>query len=304
MKFVTFRQGNRTAAGLVIEGERVLDLSEGVPGLAGAKSALEVVLAGEAGLAAVREAGKRANAGNTLALSAVRLLAPIPHPRKNVFCVGRNYLEHVAEGYRARGTEMKLPEFPQFFTKPQTAIIGPGDDIPYDPQVTQKLDYEVELGVVIGKRGKNIPKDKALGHVFGYTIINDVTGRDLQRRHEQWFKGKALDGSCPMGPHIVHASAIKDPQALDIKLRVNGEQRQSSNTKLMIFDLKTIIEQLSLGLTLEPGDVIATGTPSGVGFAMNPPGLLKGGDAIEAEVEGIGILKNTVREIPHRVESE
>jgi len=282
----------------------VLDLSEGVAGLAGAKSALDVVLAGEAGLAAVREAGKRANAGNTLALSAVRLLAPIPHPRKNVFCVGRNYLEHVAEGQRARGTELKLPEFPQFFTKPQTAIIGPGDDIPYDPQVTQKLDYEVELGVVIGKRGKNIPKDKALAHIFGYTIINDVTGRDLQRRHEQWFKGKALDGSCPMGPHIVHTSAIKDPQALDIKLRVNGEQRQSSNTKLMIFDLKTIIEQLSLGMTLEPGDVIATGTPSGVGFAMNPPGLLKGGDVIEAEVEGIGILKNAVREIPHRVESE
>jgi 2-keto-4-pentenoate hydratase/2-oxohepta-3-ene-1,7-dioic acid hydratase in catechol pathway len=229
---------------------------------------------------------------------------PIPRPAKNVFCVGRNYVEHVAEGYRARGTEMKLPEFPQFFTKPQTAIIGPGDDIPYDPQVTQKLDYEVELGVVIGKRGKNIPKDRALGHVFGYTIINDVTGRDLQRRHEQWFKGKALDGSCPMGPHIVHASSIKDPQALDIKLRVNGEQRQSSNTKLMIFDLKTIIEQLSLGLTLEPGDVIATGTPSGVGFAMNPPGLLKGGDVVEAEVEGIGILKNAVREIPHRIESE
>ena len=304
MKLVTFRQGNRTAAGLVIDGDRVLDLSEGVPGLAGAKSVLEVVLAGEAVLAAVPEAGKRANAGNTLALSALKLLAPIPHPRKNVFCVGRNYVEHVAEGYRARGTEMKLPEFPQFFTKPQTAIIGPGDDIPYDPQVTQKLDYEVELGVVIGKRGKNIPKDRALSHVFGYTIINDVTGRDLQRRHEQWFKGKALDGSCPMGPHVVHASAIKDPQTLDIKLRVNGEQRQSSNTKLMIFDLKTIIEQLSLGMTLEPGDVIATGTPSGVGFAMNPPGLLKGGDVIEAEVEGIGILKNTVREIPHRVESE
>ncbi|HYC14186.1 MAG TPA: fumarylacetoacetate hydrolase family protein [Stellaceae bacterium] len=304
MKFVTFRQGNRTAAGLLIDGDRVLDLSEGVSGLAGAKSALEVVLAGEVGLAAAREAGKRANSGNTLALSAVKVLAPIPHPRKNVFCVGRNYLEHVAEGHRARGTEIKLPEFPQFFTKPQTAIIGPGDEIPYDPQVTQKLDYEVELGVIIGKRGKNISKDRALSHVFGYTIINDVTGRDLQRRHEQWFKGKALDGSCPMGPHIVHASAIKDPQTLDIKLRVNGEQRQSSNTKLMIFDLKTIIEQLSLGMTLEPGDVIATGTPSGVGFAMNPPGLLKGGDKIEAEVEGIGILANAVREIPHRVDSE
>lgn len=300
MKFVTFRRGDRTSAGLLLDGDRVLDLSE-VPGLK-AQSALDVVLAGEAGVAAAREAAKRANAGNTLALSAVKLMAPIPQPRKNVFCVGRNYVEHVAEGFRARGAEVKLPEFPQFFTKPQTAVIGPGDEIPYDATVTQKLDYEVELGVIIGKRGKNIPKDRALAHVFGYTVINDVTARDLQRRHEQWFKGKGIDGSCPMGPHIVHASAIKDAQALDIKLRVNGEQRQSSNTKHMIFDLKAIIESLSLGMTLEPGDVIATGTPSGVGFAMTPPNFLKDGDVVEAEVEGIGILKNTVREVPHRVE--
>ena len=223
-------------------------------------------------------------------------------PVRRVFCVGRNYLEHVAEGYRARGADIKVPEFPQFFTKPATAIIGPGDDIPYDIEVTQKLDYEVELGVIIGKRGKNIPKDRALSHIFGYTIINDVTGRDLQRRHDQWFKGKGLDGSCPMGPHIVHASLLKNPQALNIKLRVNGEERQSSNTKMMIFDLPAIIESLSLGMTLEPGDVIATGTPSGVGFAMTPPGLLKGGDVVEAEVEGIGVLTNTGREIPHKVE--
>jgi 2-keto-4-pentenoate hydratase/2-oxohepta-3-ene-1,7-dioic acid hydratase in catechol pathway len=300
MKFVTFRRDNHVSAGLLIEGERVLDLGE-APGLK-AKTALDVVLAGETGVAAAREAAKRANASNTLPLNAVKLMAPIPHPRKNVFCVGRNYVEHVAEGYRARGTEMKLPEFPQFFSKPQTAVIGPDDEIPYDTAVTQKLDYEVELGVIIGTRGKNISKDRALAHVFGYTVINDVTARDLQRRHEQWFKGKGIDGSCPMGPWIVHASAIKDPQALDIKLRVNGSERQNSNTKHMIFDLKTIIESLSLGMTLEPGDVIATGTPSGVGFAMNPPGLLKGGDVIEAEVEGIGILRNTVREVPHRVE--
>jgi len=303
MKFVTFRRGTRTSAGLLLDGGRVLDLGQGIPGLDNAATALDVVLAGEAGLKAVRAAAERGGAAGTLALGDVKLIAPIPNPRKNVFCVGRNYLEHVAEGYRARGADMKVPEYPQFFTKPMTAIIGPGDDIPYDVEVTQKLDYEVELGVIIGKRGKNIPKDRALSHIFGYTIINDVTGRDLQRRHEQWFKGKGLDGSCPMGPHIVHASAIKDPQALDIKLRVNGEQRQSSNTKMMIFDLPTIIESLSLGMTLEPGDVIATGTPSGVGFAMTPPGLLKDGDVVEAEVEGIGVLKNTVRQIPHKIES-
>jgi len=303
MKFVTFRRGTRPSAGLLLDGDRVLDLGQGIPGLDNAATALDVVLAGEAGLKAARAAAERAGGSGTLALGDVKLLAPIPNPRKNVFCVGRNYLEHVAEGYRARGADMKVPEYPQFFTKPMTAIIGPGDDIPYDVEVTQKLDYEVELGVIIGKRGRNIPKDRALSHVFGYTIINDVTGRDLQRRHEQWFKGKGLDGSCPMGPHIVHASAISDPQALDIKLRVNGEQRQSSNTKMMIFDLPTIIESLSLGMTLEPGDVIATGTPSGVGFAMTPPGLLKDGDVVEAEVEGIGVLKNTVRQIPHKIES-
>jgi len=303
MKFVTFRRGARTSAGLLLDGDRVLDLGQGVPGLDNATSVLDLVLAGEAGLQAVRTAAERPSPSSTLALADVKLLAPIPHPRKNVFCVGRNYLEHVAEGYRTRGTEMKVPEYPQFFTKPATAVIGPGDDIPYDPEVTQKLDYEVELGVIIGRRGKNIPKDRALSHIFGYTIINDVTGRDLQRRHDQWFKGKGLDGSCPMGPHVVHASVIKNPQMLDIKLRVNGEQRQSSNTKMMIFDLPTIIESLSLGMTLEPGDVIATGTPSGVGYAMNPPGLLKDGDVVEAEVEGIGVLKNAVRQIPHKIES-
>src|ERR1051326_3445570 len=154
MRFVTFRRGSQVSAGLLIDGDRVVDLGE-VQGLE-AKTALDVVLAGEAGVAAARETAKHANAGNTLALSAVKLMAPIPHPRKNVFCVGRNYVEHVAEGYRARGTEMKLPEFPQFFSKPQTAIIGPDDEVPYDTQVTQKLDYEVELGVIIGTRGKNI----------------------------------------------------------------------------------------------------------------------------------------------------
>src|SRR5437764_9130202 len=170
MKFVTFRRGTQVAAGLLSDGGRVVDLGE-VQGLK-AKTALDVVLAGEAGVAAAREAAKHANTGNTLALRAVKLTAPIPHPRKNVFCVGRNYVEHVAEGYRARGTEMKLPEFPQFFSKPQTAIVGPDDEVPYDTQVTQKLDYEEELGVCIGKRGKNNPKDLPLAHVVGYDNIH------------------------------------------------------------------------------------------------------------------------------------
>jgi len=300
MRLVTFRQQNRTAPGLLLEGGRVLDLSDCLPGKGRLTSLIDIVRAGEEGEAGLRQAAK--GAGAKLDLKDIRLIAPIPWPRKNVFCVGRNYVEHVAEGFRARGTEMKLPEYAQFFTKPLTAIICPDADIPLDAEVTQKLDYEVELGVVIGKRGRNIPRDGALAHVFGYTIINDVTARDLQRRHDQWFKGKSLDGSCPMGPYLVHRSAIADPQSLDLSLRVNGEQRQSSNTKHMIFDLRTIIASLSEGLTLEPGDVIATGTPSGVGFAMDPPRFLKDGDVVEAEVEGIGILRNTVRRIPHRVD--
>ncbi len=230
-------------------------------------------------------------------LAEIRLLAPIPRPEKNVFCVGRNYKEHVEEGFRARGQETKLPVAAQFFTKPRTAIIGPDDPVPLDPKVTSALDYEVELGVIIGKTGKNIPRSAALEHVFGYTVINDVTARDLQRRHDQWFKGKGLDGSCPIGPVVVHKSRISDPQGLNITLRINGETRQNSNTRHMIFDLGTIIEQLSLGMTLEAGDIIATGTPSGVGFAMTPPGLLKDGDLIEAEVEGIGVLRNRVKQV-------
>ena len=302
MRLVTFGHQNRTAPGLLLDGGRVLDLAPCLPGKGPLTSLLEIVRAGPAGEAAVREAAQRAASGTSYDRKDVRLMAPIPWPRKNVFCVGRNYVEHVAEGFRARGTEMKLPEFAQFFTKPLTAVIGPEDDIPLDVEVTQKLDYEVELGLVIGKRGRNISRERALAHVFGYTVINDVTGRDLQRRHDQWFKGKSLDGSCPMGPYLVLASAVPDPQNLNLSLRVNGEGRQSSNTKHMIFDLPAIIASLSEGLTLEPGDVIATGTPSGVGFAMTPPSFLKDGDVVEAEVEGIGILRNTVRQIPHRVD--
>ena len=227
-------------------------------------------------------------------LSDVTLQAPIPSPRKNVFCVGRNYVEHVNEGYRARGAEIKLPEYPQFFTKPRTAVIGAGATVPLHANVTAMLDYEVELAVVIGRGGVNIPIEEALDHIFGFTIINDVTGRDVQRRHDQWFKGKGLDGTCPMGPWVVERGDVSDPQALDLSLKVNGEVRQSSNTKHMIFPIARIISELSLGLTLEPGDVIATGTPSGVGYAMTPPRPLKAGDVMTLEIAEIGVLENRV----------
>lgn len=305
MKFVTFEYAGQALPGLVLANERVLNLSQALAdaGIDGVAQMLDVINGGPEMLAAIRKVQAIALADQTHALSLplaeVRLLAPIPRPLKNVFCVGRNYREHVVEGARVHGKEVKMPEYPQYFTKPPLAVIGPVDDIPWDGEVTRKLDYEVELGLVIGRTGRNIPRERALDHVFGYTVINDITGRDLQRRHDQWFKGKGLDGSCPMGPWIVTADEIADPQNLDVRLRVNGELRQNSNTSMMIFDLPEIISQLSQGLTLEAGDIIATGTPSGVGFAMDPPRLLGDGDLVETEVVGVGILRNRVRLIEH-----
>jgi 2-keto-4-pentenoate hydratase/2-oxohepta-3-ene-1,7-dioic acid hydratase in catechol pathway len=259
---------------------------------------LAVVQGGEAAMAAVREAwdyGKglvEQQAIDELAhrrvaypIKRVRLLAPIPNPARNVFCLGRNYAEHAAE----RGAA--APEHPVYFTKPSTAVVGPGDDVVHHA-VTRELDYEVELAVVIGRAGRDIARSEALGHVFGYTVINDVTARDLQKRHQQWFKGKALDTFCPMGPVLVTADEIPDPQALAISLRVNGQTRQSSHTSKMIFPVAQCIEVLSQGMTLLPGDIIATGTPDGVGAATGA--FLKAGDRLEAEVEQVGVLHNRV----------
>jgi len=232
-----------------------------------------------------------------IAADASHLLAPIPRPAKNVFCVGRNYAEHIAEDNQSRDLSTEIPKYPQYFTKPPTSVIGPDADVRLDEQVTRRLDYEVELGVVIGALGRDIPAEQALDHVFGYTIINDVTARDLQRRHDQWFKGKALDTHCPIGPWIVHKSAVPDPQRLAISLAVNGEMRQNANTAEMIFSVAVLIDWLSRGLTLEPGDMIATGTPSGAGYAMDPRQFLKDGDVMTCRIEGIGSLENTVRDV-------
>jgi 2-keto-4-pentenoate hydratase/2-oxohepta-3-ene-1,7-dioic acid hydratase in catechol pathway len=298
MKFVTFKQDNAARLGVWLDNDAILDLQKAAPGEQAFASMLALIEAGDAAIAAARSVAHQAESGALkdalLQRGDVTLLAPIPRPRKNVFCVGRNYVDHVNEGYRARGTEAKLPEFPQFFTKPPTAVIGPGATIPHHTGITEKLDYEVELALIIGRAGRDIAPDRAFDHIFGYTILNDVTGRDLQRRHDQWFKGKGLDGSCPMGPAVVLRSAIADAQALDISLRVNGEQRQHSNTRHMIFAIPRIIADLSLGMTLEPGDIIATGTPSGVGYAMEPPNLLKAGDVVSCEIEGLGMLENRV----------
>ncbi len=293
MKFVSILSGGASRLGVMLDGERVLDLAKAEANAAFA-DLVSLIEAGAAGLEAARRLASAAPPSAVVKLSDVTLQAPIPSPRKNVFCVGRNYIEHVEEGYRARGTEVKLPEYPQFFTKPRTAVVGAGATVPLHANVTAMLDYEVELAVVIGRGGVNIPIESALDHIFGFTIINDVTGRDVQRRHDQWFKGKGLDGTCPMGPWVVERGDVSDPQALDLSLKVNGEVRQSSNTKHMIFPIARIISELSLGLTLEPGDIIATGTPSGVGYAMTPPRPLKTGDVMTLEIAEIGVLENRV----------
>ncbi|MBN9411207.1 MAG: fumarylacetoacetate hydrolase family protein [Burkholderiales bacterium] len=260
-------------------------------------SLLDLIAAGGPALALLRRvAGEPALRARALVpQGGFTALAPIPRTPRNVFCLGRNYADHVKEDNLSRDKQTALPEYPQFFTKPASAIVGDGASVRLDERVTRRLDYEVELAVVIGTGGRDIRAADALSHVFGYTIVNDITARDLQRRHDQWFKGKGLDTSCPMGPWIVTADEIADPHALTISLSVNGERRQHATTGDMIFRIEPIIESLSAGLTLEPGDVIATGTPSGVGYAMDPRRYLAHGDVIECRIEGIGTLTNTVR---------
>ncbi len=237
----------------------------------------------------------RGTTGYILPLASLSLLAPIPRPRRNILCVGMNYAAHAAESLQAKGLPVTLPTVPLFFTKATTAVSGPFADIPFDANVSTEIDWEVELGVVIGKAGKNIPRDKAFEHVFGYVVINDVSARDIQNSHGgQFFKGKSLDGACPMGPWIVTRDEIPNPHALPLRCRVNGVVKQDSNTSDFIFDIPTLIEWLSKGMTLLPGDVIATGTPSGVGFARTPPEFLKPGDVVESEVVGIGLIRNKV----------
>ncbi len=224
----------------------------------------------------------------------VTMIAPIPRPSKNIMCLGWNYAEHAAESAAAAQRDVKLPEYPIVFTKSVTSVAGPAAEIPHDPTVTDQLDWEVELGVIIGIGGKGIRAEDALDHVFGYTVINDLSARDLQFRHKQFFLGKSLDAGCPMGPCIVTADELPDPQNLDLKCWVNGELKQDSNTRHQIFDIPQVIATLSRGMTLEPGDIIATGTPSGVGFARTPPEFLTAGDVVECEVAGIGRIRNPI----------
>jgi 2-keto-4-pentenoate hydratase/2-oxohepta-3-ene-1,7-dioic acid hydratase in catechol pathway len=281
MRLITYQSVNGLQVGKV-EGESVIALPGG--------DLLSLIERGPEGLTQAR-----AVTGTSNNLAALTLCAPIPNPRRNIFCVGHNYAAHVAESLRAKGQPVKMPEIPVFFTKATTTVNAPYGDIPFDASVSTKIDWEAELGLVIGQPGKNIKRENALEHVFGYTVVNDISARDLQNSHGgQFFKGKSLDGACPMGPWIVTKDEVPNPHALRVTCKVNGELKQDSTTADFIFDIYALIEWLSKGLTLLPGDVIATGTPSGVGFARTPPEFLKPGDVVESAVEGIGMIRNRV----------
>jgi 2-keto-4-pentenoate hydratase/2-oxohepta-3-ene-1,7-dioic acid hydratase in catechol pathway len=293
MRLVTFKHGGwaGTRIGALRADGAVLDLAAADPAVSWS-SMPAVIAGGEAMLKRARAAAERAPV-----MEGAVLCAPIPRPAKNIFCVGKNYHEHAREfagsGFDATAKEV-VPEAPVVFSKPPTSVSGPGDSIPSFLDPTHSVDYEGELAVVIGKPGRGIRKAEALAHVFGYTIVNDVTARTLQHKHRQWILGKGIDGFCPMGPAILTADEVPDPAALHLTTTVNGEQRQSASVADLIFDIPTLIECISAGITLEPGDIIATGTPAGVGIGFNPPKFLKPGDVVRIEVAGIGVLENKV----------
>lgn len=296
LKFATFNAAGRPLLGIVDEARQLIHEAAPLLGLdSPALSLVDVARQWPTGPPALDDDAD----APSWPLAEVSLLAPIPHPERNIFCIGTNYREHVAEfsasGFDASGERgADPPARPVVFTKATTTVIGPQDAIPAHGSLTQALDYEAELGIIIGVPGRRISRSEALDHIFGYTIINDVTARDLQRAHKQWFLGKSLDGFCPMGPIVATADEL-DPGKLELLCEVNGELRQQANTAEMIFDIPAIIETLSAGITLQTGDIIATGTPAGVGAGFSPPRFLRPGDLVSISITGLGKLTNAVR---------
>jgi len=289
MRLVMFDDGRGARLG-ALNGQMVADLASATAH----KDVLGVVQAGLGALAALKDAASKAP---QIAVASVRLLAPIARPARNIFCVGKNYHEHAKEfhasGFDSTSTSA-VPDLPIVFTKAPSSVSGPGDEIPAWLDETNSVDYEGELTLVIGPGGRAISKAKALDHIFGYTIVNDVTARTLQSAHKQWFLGKSIDGFCPMGPSIVTADEIPDPTKLHLITKVNGEVRQDASVRDLIFDIPTLVETISKRITLEPGDLIATGTPAGVGIGFTPPKYLKKGDVVDVTIEPIGTLSNPV----------
>jgi 2-keto-4-pentenoate hydratase/2-oxohepta-3-ene-1,7-dioic acid hydratase in catechol pathway len=293
MRLAMLKQGD-TAHVIVVDqsGQRFSPLASLAPHLPQDMTALIAALAGGATMPQPSGAGE--------ALDETALVAPLPAPPRNIFCVGKNYYAHAREfagsGYDSSSTSAAdaIPKAPIIFTKPFSSISGPWDDIPLVAGLDQEVDYEAELAVVIGRGGRCIPKSSAMAHVFGYTVVNDVTARDLQGHHKQWLLGKGIDGFCPMGPWIVTADEVK-PETMRITCSVNDEKRQDASVADLIFDIPTLIETISLSMALLPGDVIATGTPEGVGIGFKPPRFLRDGDVVECAIEGIGRIRNTLK---------
>ncbi|WP_026434208.1 fumarylacetoacetate hydrolase family protein [Paracidovorax oryzae] len=300
MKLVTYRAHVAAAArlgalvdGLVVDLQRLGEhTGHDLP-----DNMLDFIDLGPAAVAATAELLAAQNGrwplGVAVPLANVKLLAPIPRPRKNIFGIGLNYVEHVAESSRALDTSKDLPKQPVIFSKPPTTVIGPGDAIEHDAAITRQLDWEVELAVIIGTRAKRVDEASALNYVFGYSLMIDMSARD-NRRAGQWIYSKGQDTYAPFGPVIVTADEIPDPQVLDLSLQVNGVTKQSSNTRHMLFKVNTLIADISAGITLEPGDIIATGTPEGVGAGRSPQEWVWPGDVIDATVEKIGSLRHPV----------
>lgn len=300
MRLVTYRCGVEAAARLgVCRDDHVVDVAAlaASQGQRLPESMLGLIDAGQAGMAALRDLLSRVGdafpAGTSTALANVTLLAPIPRPRKNIFGIGLNYTEHVAESARTLDTNPDLPREPVVFSKPPTSVIGPDEPIQHDSSMTQQLDWEVELAAVIGTRARRVARADALSHVFGYSVMIDVSARD-NRRSGQWIFSKGMDSYAPFGPCIVTADEIPDPHVLDLWLTVNGVEKQRSNTAKMLFKVDELIADISRGITLEPGDIIATGTPEGVGAGRDPQEWMWPGDVIVGCVEGIGTLRHPV----------
>ncbi len=294
MRLVTFSDDKGARLGVHdVESNTIVDLaaSTRLP-----KEMTAFVALGKNGLSRARKAVKSGE--GRIPFDSVKLLAPFPRPAKNILCVGKNYHDHAKEfhnsGFDASAGANAIPDVPIMFTKWPNSVIGPGEAIPSANDYTNSVDYEGELTVVMGEGGRNISQKNAYKHVYGYTIVNDVTARTLQNRHKQWFLGKSPDGFCPMGPCIVTADEIKDVTQLRLITKVNGELRQDAYVSQLIFDIPRLIEDVSKVMTLEPGDLIATGTCAGVGIGFNPPKYLKPGDRVAVTIEPIGTLENPV----------
>ena len=293
MKLATIAVGGRQTPAIALADGRYVDLSTD----SGLPQTLIALIEGwdrhRAAVEALVASGK-----GVIGPDKVRLLAPIPRPARNIMCVGKNYYDHAHEfhgsGFDSSGGAQAVPPLPVIFTKATSSVIGPNDPIPAWRDFTNSLDYEVELAVVIGKGGAGITKANAFEHVFGYMILNDATSREFQKKHQQWFLGKSIDGFCPMGPWLVTADEVPDVTAMRVSTKVNGETRQDASVADLIFDIPTLIETISAVITLEPGDIIATGTPAGVGLGFNPPKYLKPGDVVTMEITGLGVLENPI----------